>query len=79
MQDAIALAGLLLLNDYYSGGFVPRPEVQERVRELLHPFAGADGLLTPILNLEERMAELEPLFPRAKRAAHLTRMLPMPC
>ena len=79
ITQAVTLAGYYLVHEYYTGGFNLHPDVSERLRALLRPLAPLDQPLLPALGLDERIAELELLFPRAKRAAHLTRMPPVPC
>jgi len=48
---------------------------------LLRPLRGADRLLTKALGLDRMIAELAASFPEAMqaRAAHLTRLPPVPC
>lgn len=79
MQEAIALAGFILLRDYYDGGFTLRPEMNERLDRLLRPLAALDQPVLPALRLDDRIAKLEALFPETARAAHLTRLPPVPC
>ena len=80
ITQAVILAGYYLLREYYGGGFTLHPDVDERLRALLRPLAGLDQPSLPVLKLEERIAELEALFPVEARAAHVTRVAPpLPC
>jgi len=79
ITQAVTLAGYYLVREYYDGGFNPRPDVSERLRLLLRPLAPLDQPLLPALGLDERIAELEALFPEAARAAHVTRVAPVVC
>jgi len=63
----ITLSALLLLRDHLTG-FGTTAETCERVDALLRPLRCANGLLLPVLQLNERIAELEPLFPEAMQA-----------
>lgn len=78
LRDARALAALYMLREYLEGRALPPAEARDRIDALLRPFVPLDGLLMPVLRLDEAIAEAEARIPavEAARAAHLTAVEP---